>query len=141
MRFLFSFLKRHLLSLGIAALCLLTLFGWWQSSRYSERHLFYFNRLTVEVFSSNSLVRLSFVNGEVGQFGSRTFYKHPNARGKFMIRPLVPSLAKRPDMIDLTFGYWHLFILAVTGLGTALAREWRSGTKINAEGSTCDDKG
>ncbi len=138
MQFVSRFCKRHLVSLVTGALCLLILFGWWQSSRYSERHLFYFDRLTVEVFSSSSLIRLSFVNGEVGQFGSRTFYKQPNARGKFMLRPLAPLAVKRPDMIDLTFGYWHLFFLAALGCGSAMVWEWRSksGTrksKVNGE--------
>lgn len=86
---------------------------WRDSARYSERQLFYVGKITLEVFSASSLVRVSLVNGQIGRFGSKTFFRHPNARGKFMIRPVTPEFRYMPNLFEITFGYWHVIALLV----------------------------
>jgi hypothetical protein len=119
---------RFPLTLVCGALFLVAIFGWWNSSRYSERHLVFLGGFTVEAFSASSLVRISFVNGHVGRVGRKTYYRQKNARGRMMLRPAYPEFRKRPDMIEAVFGYWHLAALAgaaaiAAGIAEARKRE------------------
>lgn len=98
------------------ALLAAIVFAWWQSSRHSERHLVYLGEWTLEVFSASSLLRVSLVRGHIPKFGANTNYRQRNTRGKFTLRPAVPVFRSRPEMWELTLGYWH-----VVGLGIAAA--------------------
>ena len=111
-----SFLKRRALTILFAGVLALVTLAWWQSSRYSERHLIYVGPWTVEVFSASSLLRVSLVRGRVSQLGAKTFYRQPNSRGKFMMRPTVPAFQSRPDMWEITLGYWHLAGISLAGV-------------------------
>lgn len=120
MSFFRSFARRFapsLFALGILVLCLA---GWWHSSRYSERHLHYIGKRSVEVFSASSLIRFSIANGHIGSPGRHTGYRQRNVRGKFVVRPLVPSFRAHTNLWDVTFGYWHFVLLAAVGFGFVL---------------------
>lgn len=103
-----SYVKRHLLTMLSIGLLASFLFAWWQSSRYSERHLVYLGNWTVEVFSASSLLRISLVRGHIPKFGANTNYRQRNSRGRFSLRPPVPEFRSRQEMWELTLGYWHL---------------------------------
>jgi len=125
----FRLLERYPTTLVAALVCALVGAGWWHSSRYSERHLVYLGDRTVEAFSASSLLRLSLVHGRVGEFGARTYYRQPNARGRFTCRPFLPRFRVQPQVWEMTLGYWHLAALAVAGLigAAALEGRWRIG--------------
>ena len=101
-------LRRFPLALLGGVLLLVALSGWWHSSRYSERHLLHVGDRTIEVFSASSLLRVSFVNGTIPRLGGRTFYRQRTARGRFLLRPVTPSLRKGTGLFEVTLGYWHL---------------------------------
>lgn len=109
-------MKRRSLTFLSIGLLVLVVFAWWQSSRYSERHLVYLGEWTLEVFSASSLLRVSLVRGHIPRLGASTNYRQPNARGKFLMRPVAPTFRPLPDMWEVTLGYWHL-----AALGAALA--------------------
>jgi hypothetical protein len=100
-------------------------FGWWQSGHYSERRLHYFGSRSAEVFTSSSLIRISVVDGYIDPHGRPRGYKQRNARGKMMIRPMVPSLRFAPTIWELTLGFWHLVLGIVVATGIAAVCEWR----------------
>lgn len=122
MKLIFTSLKRVPLTLLGLILLFLVVLAWFQSSRYSERHLFYVGAGTVEVFSSSSLARVSLVPGRVGDFGGKTFYRQRNARGRMLFRPVYPEFAKRSGILEVTVGYWHLGFVSLLAL--VLAGSW-----------------
>lgn len=116
-------LRRTLWTGLFGVLFLLTVFAWWNSSRYSERHLIYIGPGTVEFFSSSSLLRISLVPGKVGHLGSKTYYRQKNARGKMLFRPAFPQFHNRSGLWEITMGYWHIAALTLICLGTIASVE------------------
>ena len=123
MKFIFTSLRRVPLTLFCLILLVLVVLAWFQSSRYSERHLFYVGAGTVEVFSASSLARVSLVPGRVGDFGGKTFYRQRNARGRMLFRPVYPQFAKRSGIIEVTVGYWHFGFVSLLALFLTGSRE------------------
>lgn len=106
--------------MSVSFLLLLVLYFWWNSSRYSERHLIYLGNCTLEVFTASSLLRLSFVNGHIANLGAKRFYRHPNPRGKMELKPALLSFRHQPNLWEVTMGYWHvagLLVVALVGVG------------------------
>lgn len=93
---------------------------WWNSSRWSERHIFPLAGRSVEVFSASSLLRLSFANGVIGG-GRQSGYRHRNARGRMDFEPLVPRFRAGHGLFEITLGYWHL---ALISSGVLMAAGW-----------------
>ena len=129
-----SLLRGFPLTLAGCGMLLLSLGGWWHSSHYSERHLVYFGDRTIEFFSASSILRVSFVNGHVARFGTKTFYRQRNARGRFLVRPPVPQFRRQPDIFEVTLGYWHLAALSgsvvlAAGLGEGMRMARRGGAR------------
>lgn len=105
----------------VSVLLFLVLFCWWNSSRYSERHLIYVGKCTLEVFTASSLLRLSFVNGHIANFGTKRFYRHPNPRGRMELKPAVPTFRHQPNLWEVTMGYWHVVgVLGVVLVGVGV---------------------
>jgi len=114
---------------AIAAGILLLLAGilWWQSSRYSDRYRVHALGRTVEVYSANSRLRVSFVNGIVPNPGDRRHFRQPNAGGRLVVAPLGFGFSVQPDLLEVTLGHWHIFSAALVVFVLALvARESRS---------------
>ena len=101
-------------SMTVFMLGLLVVFGWWNSSQYSDRGLLLVGERTVEVFSANSLLRFSLVDGRMVPFERNAFFRHRNAGGSMEFRPRVLSLKRGPGLWNFSMGYWHL--LAVVGI-------------------------
>lgn len=134
-----AFLRRYAISLIFFILLLAVCLGWWQSSRYSERRLFYLGNRTVEIFTASSLMRLSFIDGHVANLGRQLMYRHRNARGKMQLRPLAPTFQKEPAMIHVTLGFWHLALIASLGLLGSLGFSFSKHRKNrNASRLPCD---
>lgn len=103
------FIRRHALSLIFVVLAGCFFLAWWNSSKFSERHLINLGPVTIDTFSANSLFRISFVKGRIENWGRKTNYRRPNPRGKFLFRPLLPGFVQRnSDIYEVTLGYWHL---------------------------------
>ncbi|NNE91343.1 MAG: hypothetical protein HKN23_06820 [Verrucomicrobiales bacterium] len=120
-------LKRHFLSLSFLLLAVSFLLGWWNSSRYAERHLLHLGPVTLDIFSSNSLLRVSLVRGGIGNFKIATRYRQPNPRGKMQIRPGEPSFRSTPPHVyEVTMGFWHpTFVFLLAGLVSVVWIEGR----------------
>ncbi len=123
MKLIFASLKKAPVTLLGFFLLILIVVAWWQSSRYSERHLLYVGAGTIEIFSASSLIRVSLVPGRVGDFGGKTFYRQKNARGRLLFRPVYPKFAKRSGIPEATIGYWHLGFAGLVALILAASRE------------------
>ncbi|MCG8602285.1 MAG: hypothetical protein MI807_19225 [Verrucomicrobiales bacterium] len=128
------FFRKWFLTLIASVILLVTMLAWWSSSRWSERHIRYIGTRSVEIFSANSLIRISFANGHIGspgQGGKHTGYRHRNVRGKFLMRPLSPSFRTNRGLWEVTFGYWHLGVIAVIACSAALWADWKRATGRN----------
>jgi len=115
---------RHVVSLGLLVLTGVIVAGWWNSSRFSERRVYHLGPVSMEVFSASSLVRTSFARGRIGYPGAKTFYRHRNARGRMMARPLVPEISAGTGLVNVTFGYWHAAALSALATAAAYGVEW-----------------
>lgn len=138
MKLIFTFAKRVPFTLLCFFLLFFIVFGWFQSSRYSERHLVYVGGGTIEIFSASSLMRLSLVPGRVGDFGGKTFYRQKNSRGRMMFRPMYPKFAYRSGILESTIGYWHLGFVCLVAL--ILVGSWEVGRVKRAQikGAVCN---
>lgn len=116
-------LLRFLPALVAGALLVLVGFAWWESSRYSDRYRFHLLGRTVETFSTNSALRISFVDGIVPNQGGRRHFRQRNAGGRLAATPLLPSFRAQPAVFEVTLGYWHLFAATFAAFGLALLRE------------------
>lgn len=133
----FLFLRRWPGVIAASLLSSLVLVAWWNSSRYSERHLIYLGTRTVEVFSASSLLRVSFVNGHIANFGAKTFYRHPNPRGRMVLRPAVPEFRHEPGLWEVTMGYWHVVgVLFSITVGLGLWEWGRRAATVSSEVET-----
>ncbi len=125
MKLIFTFVKMAPVTLLCFFLLFLILGAWWESSRYSERHVVYVGAGTIEVFSASSLIRVSLGPGRVGDFGGETLYRQRNARGQLLFRPVYPGFVKRSKGFEVTMGYWHLGFAGLLAL--VLAGSWEAG--------------
>jgi hypothetical protein len=120
-------LLRFLPALVVGVLLVLVGLAWWESSRYSDRYRVHLLGRTVETFSANSALRISFVDGIVPNQGGRRHFRQRNAGGRLAAAPLVPSFRAQAAIFEVTLGYWHLFAAAFVALGLALLREGGGG--------------
>jgi len=123
--------RRWFFSLIFGAILSVVLLFWWSSSRWSERHIRYVGSRSVEVFSASSLIRISFANGHIGSPGQHTGYRQRNVRGKFTLRPSRPSFRTNRGLWEITFGYWHLALMALVACGIAIWADKRQATGRN----------
>ncbi|MDF1861141.1 MAG: hypothetical protein P1U87_13075 [Verrucomicrobiales bacterium] len=118
-------LNRHFHAVLGGLFLALILLGWWNSSRYSERHLHYVGSRSFEVFSASSLIRISFANGHIGSPGRQSGYRQRNARGQFVVRPVGPTFRSGGGLWEITFGYWHLAALGMIGVAVGMVLDRR----------------
>jgi len=115
--------SKYLPACAAGVLLLLLCISWWQSSRYSDRYRFHLLGRTVETFSANSTVRISFVNGIVPNPGDRRHFRQRNAGGRLAVNPLAIRFRTQRDLFEVSLGHWHLFSAALAALVLTLARE------------------
>lgn len=128
-----SICKQFAPTLFLGGFFILVMLAWWHSSRYSERHLHYFGKRSVEVFSASSLLRISFVNGHIGSPHPQRGYRQRNVSGKFAFRPTVPGFRVGAGIWEISLGYWHLGLMTLTGVIVAFGLDLRRIGRANSD--------